>query len=84
MFPLVACPVSPLATPSLLGRAGVGLCERWGECLRNAWRTLMKIFMKIFYFFFVCLFFLKYICRMDVNMLLFSSLCGFPVVREFD
>ena len=35
MLPLVACPVSPLATPSLLGRAGVGPVslptgEGWG------------------------------------------------------
>ena len=76
MFPLVACPVSS---------AG---CECWGECPGNAWRRLMKSFMKIFYFFFffflVCLFFLKYICRMNVNILFFSSLCGFPAVREFD
>ena len=40
MFPLVACPVSS---------AG---CECWGECPGNAWRRLMKSFMKIFYFFF--------------------------------
>ena len=72
MFPLVACPVSS---------AG---CERWGECPRNAWRTLMKSFIKISIFFLVRVCFLKYFCTMNVNILFFSSLCGLPVVREFD
>ena len=71
MFPLVACPVSSAGW------------ERWRvlqKCVADAYENFYENFL----FFFCVSVFLKYICRMDVNMLFFSSLCEFPVVREFD
>ena len=74
MFPLVACPVSSAGW------------ERWRvlqKCVAEAYENFYENFL-FFFFFLVYLFFLKYICRMNVNILFFSSLCGFPAVREFD